>query len=143
MFFLFFDFVTRKVVLLGQKFLKIDSCITKVLRSHLFRYQAFKTLPIEIWSINEYVSNCKQNEDVSESDLSCILNAMLFDIIPTISMADGMLQIFHMMLEIIPLSVSYKPELHSLLDSDHGEKLESLRELLLNKIEQNKEEYMQ
>ena len=79
-----------------------DSSITKVLRSHLFRYQAFKALPTEIWSINEYVSNCRQSEAVSESDLSCILNAMLFDIIPTISVADGMLQIFHMILEIIP-----------------------------------------
>ena len=49
-------------------------------------------------------------------------------------MSDGMLQIFHMMLESISLSVSYKSTLRSFLDSDHGEKLESLRELLLNEI---------
>ena len=43
----------------------------------------------------------------------------------------------------MPLSVSYKSALRSFLDSDHGEKLESLRKLLLNKIERNREEYMQ
>ena len=48
-----------------------------------------------------------------------------------------------MMLESIPLSVSYKSALRSFFDSDHGEKLESLRELLLNEIERNREEYMQ
>ena len=109
--FLFLDFVTWKVVLLAQNFLKIDSCITKVLRSCFFHYQAFMALPTEIWSINEYVRNCKQNEVVGESDLSCILNAIL--------------QILHMMLESIPLSVSYKSGLCLLLDSEHGEKLES------------------
>ena len=137
------DFVTRKVVLLAHNFLKFDSCITKVLRSRLFRYQAFTALPTEIWSINEYVSNCKQNEVVSESHLSCILNAMLFDIMSTISMADGMLQILHMMLESIRLSVSCKSALPSFVDSDHGENLESLRELLLNDIERSRDEYMQ
>ena len=135
--------MTRKVVLLAQNILKIDSCIAKVLRSCLFRYQAFTALPTEIWSINEYVSNCKQNEVVGESDLSCIFNATLLDIIPTILMADGMLQILHMMLENIPLSVSYISALRSFLDSNRGEKLESLRELLLNEIERNREEYMQ
>ena len=58
-------------------------------------------------------------------------------------MADGMLQILHMILESIPLSVSYKSALRSFLDSDHGETLESLRELLLNEIERNRQEYMQ
>ena len=86
-------------------------------------------LPTEIWSINEYISNCKQNEVVGESDLSCILNAIL--------------QILNMMLESIPLSVSCKSGLCLLLDSDHGEKLESLCELLLNEVERNREEYMQ
>ena len=63
------------------------------------------------------------------------------DIMPL--MADGMLQILHMMLESISLSVSYKSALRSFLDSKRGEKLESLRELLLNEIERNREEYMQ
>ena len=90
-----------------------------------------------------YVSNCKQNEVVSESDLSFILNAMLLDIMSTISIAGGMLEILLMMLEDVPLSIGYKSALHSFLDSDHGERLESLRELLLNEIERNRDEYMQ
>ena len=72
-----------------------------------------------------------------------MLNAMLLDIISTASMLDSLLHILHMMLESAPLSVSCKSALRSFLDSDHGEKLESLRELLLNEIERNREEYMQ
>ena len=60
----------------------------------------------------------------------------------TISMADSMLQILHMMLESVSISVSYKSALRSFLDSDHGKKLESLCELLLHEIERNREEYM-
>ena len=61
----------------------------------------------------------------------------------TTSMVDSMLQILRMMIESVPLSVSYKSALCSLLDSDPGKKLKSLRELLLNEIERNRDEYMQ
>ena len=58
-------------------------------------------------------------------------------------MVYSFLQILQMMLESVTLSVSYKPALRSFFDSDHGEKLKSLHELLLNEIERNREEYMQ
>ena len=113
-----------------------------MLRSRPFRYQAFTSLPTKIWSVKEYVSNCKQNEVVSETDLSCILNAILLDIMSTFLMVDSILQILPMMIESVPLSVSYKSAFRLFLDSHHGEKRESLRELLFNEIERNREEYM-
>lgn len=41
---------------------------------------------------------------------------MLPDIMSTILMADSMLQILHMMLQSVPLSVSYKSPLRSFLE---------------------------
>ena len=102
------DLVTWNVVLLAQNFLKIDSRITKALRCRLFRYQTFTQLLTEIRTLNEHVSNWKQNKVVNKSDLSCILNAILLDNMPTISMTGSMLEILHMIFESLPLSFSYK-----------------------------------
>ena len=68
---------------------------------------------------------------------------MLLDTMTTILIEDGMLQNLHMMLESVPLSVHYKSALRSFFDSNHCEKLASLREFLLNEIERSREEYIQ